>query len=535
MNRNLLLRAALVLPTIIMNGCADRPQPDASESADDSMGGVAVYCALNTPDALNPLLSADEAAADLRPVLYTPLVLYDSVGGFKPHLARSWSWSADNRELQLNLRNDVRWHDGQSVTGADVVWTIKTAADPAYPYSGRAELTDIEDVTAADSTVHVKFSKSFAAGLEPFTRIPILPKHLLDTVPAAAFAQSSFHREPVGSGPFRFAGRLPDGSLKLDRFADFPEELGRARLDRVVLREVPDPPAILVELRSGGVDVCAVGSSISAEAANAGNQIISVVPVGALIISVDHRKSPFNDVRVRRALSAALNRTEIAAIVSRAATPARTFLPLEAVRWTNATLTQPDNDVALAGALLDSTGWQPGAADGTRRNAAGERLSFTITAPAPLQRVLPVIQSQLRRAGIDVQLRLMEPGSFYDLLGKPDARPAAIAVTFTPDRIAMPDVYELFHSDGGQNIASYERPRVDTILERLQTAIEDNERAVLYHELQRYVADDIPVIYVVHAPRMLAVRPRLRDVRVDANGPFAHIAEWWIPADQRRR
>jgi peptide/nickel transport system substrate-binding protein len=480
-------------------------------------------------------LSSDEAAADLRPVLYTPLVLYDSVGGFKPHLARSWSWSADGRALELNLRNDVRWHDGQMVTADDVVWTIKAAADPAYPYPGRAELADIEEVSATDDIVHLRFAKSFAAGLEPFARIPILPKHILDTVPAATFAQSSFHREPVGSGPFRFAGRLPDGSLKLDRFPDFPEELGRARLDRVVVREVPDPPAILVELRSGGVDVCAVGSSISADAASAGNQILSVVPVGALLISVDHRKAPFDDVRVRRALSAALNRAEVAAIISQAATPARTFLPLEAVRWTNGALTQPDNDVTLAAALLDSAGWQPGATDGIRRNQAGERLRFTITAPAPLQRVLPVIQSQFRRAGIDAQLRLMEPGSFYDLLGKPDTRPAALAVTLTPDRIAMPDVYELFHSAGSQNIASYNRPRVDSILEQLRTVIPDDERTALYHEMQRYVADDIPAIYVVHAPRMLAVRPRLRAVRVDANGPFAHISEWWIPADQRRR
>ena len=535
MTRNRLLWAAPALFAIITNGCADRPDAGASEAADGSSGGVAVYCALNTPDALNPLLSADEAAADLRPVLYTPLVLYDSVGGFRAHLARSWNWSADGRTLQLNLRNDVKWHNGQPVTAADVVWTIKAAADPAYAYSGRAELSDIDEVTATDEVVNVRFGGTFAAGLEPFTRIPILPRHILDTVPAAAFAQSSFHREPVGSGPFRYAGRLPDGSLKLDRVPDFPEELGRARLDRVVVREIPDPPAILVELKSGGVDVCAVGSSISADAASAGNQIISVAPVGALIISVDHRIAPFNDVRVRRALSATLDRSEVAAIVSKAATPARTFLPLEAVRWTNPAFTQPDNDVTLATALLDSAGWRTGATDGIRRNSAGERLRFTITAPAPLQRVLPVIQSQLRRAGVDAQLRLMEPGSFYALLGKPDTRPAAIAVTFTPDRIAMPDAYELFHTAGSQNIASYKKPRADSILERLRTAIADDERAGLYHELQRYVADDIPVIYVVHAPRMLAVRPRLRDVRVDANGPFAHIAEWWIPADQRRR
>lgn len=513
----------------------DRAPGAKAANGDERAGGVAVFCTVNTPDALNPFTSSDEAAADLRPVLYTPLVLYDSVGGFKPNLAKSWSWSADARVLRFAIRNDLRWHDGQPVTPADVVWTLNAARDPAYPYARRAELAQIAEVGSADSMVELRFTQPFAPGLEPFTGLPVLPKHLLDTVPAARFAQAPFHREPTGSGPFRFAGRLPDGSIKLDRFDGFPEDLGRARLNRIVLREVPDPPALLVQLQSGTADVCTVGSSIAADAAKAGSQIVPVAPVGALILSVDHRKPPFNDVRMRRAMSAALKRSDVASIVSQAATPARTFLPPEAVRWTDPRLLQPDADPALATALLDSAGWRGGAADGIRRNAAGQRLRFTLTAPAPLQRVLPVIQAQLRQAGIDVQLRLMEPSAFYGLLGNPDRRPEAIAVTFTPERVAVPDAYELFHSKGSMNIASYRNPAVDSILERLQAAVPDEERGRLYHAMQQNVAADIPIIYVVNAPRMLAVRSRLRDVHVDANGPFARAAEWWIPADQRDR
>jgi peptide/nickel transport system substrate-binding protein len=523
------------LPFLLLVACADRDAGTTATTEGAEAGGLAVYCALNQPDVLNPFVSSDRGAGDLRAVLFTPLVMYDSVGGFRPHLARSYTVSDDGRTLTFQLRDDVRWHDGQPVTAEDVVWTINAAADSLYPYPGRADLDDLEAAAAVNGQVELKFARPFAAGLEPFTRIPILPRHLLANLTPQEFQNAPYHREPVGSGPFRLAGRMADGAVQLDRVADFPEELGRPLLDRLILREVPEASAILIELSTGNVDACTVGSSIAADAAAGGNNVRAVSPVGALIIPLDNRKPPFDDARVRRALSAALDRTEIAHAVSTAATPARNYLPDAAARWRDTTITQPDDNVALAQALLDSAGWRIGPTDSIRRNAAGERLRFTITAPAPLQNVLTVVQAQLRRAGAEAELRFMEPSAFYGLLGSPDTRPPALAVVLSPDRIAIPDAYMDFHSRGEGNLASYSNAAADSILDRLQSVVPDDERARLYHALQRRIATDVPVLYTVHTPRMLAVRPRLRDVRLDANGPFANVAEWWIPASERRR
>jgi hypothetical protein len=141
----------------------------------------------------------------------------------------------------------------------------------------------------------------------------------------------------------------------------------------------------------------------------------------------------------------------------------------------------------------------------------------------------------VRRDFVWAELRFMEPSAFYGLLGSPDTRPPALAVVLSPDRIAIPDAYMDFHSRGEGNLASYSNAAADSILDRLQSVVPDDERARLYHALQRRIATDVPVLYTVHTPRMLAVRPRLRDVRLDANGPFANVAEWWIPASERRR
>ncbi|HSK17778.1 MAG TPA: peptide ABC transporter substrate-binding protein [Longimicrobiales bacterium] len=507
---------------------------DNAAAGDAQSGGLAVICMLSRPDVLNSFASPERSAADLRPVLFTPVVLYDSSGGFRPHLASGWQWSDDRRSLRLRVRDDLRWHDGTPVTAEDVAWTLRTAADSAYGYLGRAELGEVESATAGEGVVDVVFREPAGEVLEPLARLPILPKHILDSIPADGFQRASYHREPVGSGPFRFAGRLPDGSVQLDRNPDYPHDLGTPLLDRVVLREVPEPSAILVELNTNGADACIVGSSVAKDAAAGGSTILPIVPVGALAIAVDNRKPPFDDVRVRRALSATLDRAEIAHVVSPASAPARNFLPDASLRWRDTTLVQPDRDSTLAAALLDSAGWRTGP-QGRRTNAAGQPLRFTIFAPPPLQPLLTVVQAQFRRIGAEVELQLVESSVFIASLGDPARRPAALAIIVVPDRIAVPDPYSEFHSASGYNLASYNRPEVDSIVERLRDVIPDSERGTLYRELQRYVAQDVPIIYTVHTPRVLAVRPRLRGVHVDANGPFTHAAEWWIPVSERRR
>ena len=225
--------AAVLVGTAFTFACGDRSAPAPVANGASEAGGVAVYCAVNTGDALNPFVSSDEAAADLRPVLFTPLVFYDSVGDFRPGLARKWTWSDDHRTLTLELRTDVRWHDGQPVTAEDVAWTLNAAIDTAYGYWGRGDLVDLESARPVANGVELRFKQPYAPGLEPLTKLPILPRHLLASVPGSGFRTAPYHQQPIGNGPFKFAGKLPDGSVKLDRVADYPEELGRPLLDRM--------------------------------------------------------------------------------------------------------------------------------------------------------------------------------------------------------------------------------------------------------------------------------------------------------------
>ncbi len=518
-------RRMLLLAAIAIAGCRGG---DEGAKPTDGSGGVAVTCSQAPLASLNPFTASDQLSSDFRLVLYTPLVLYDGKGGFRPYLAESWQWGEGERSLTFRIRRDVSWHDGQPVTAADVAWTIGAAAEPRYAYAAGADFEAVQDVQAVDSaTVRLTFDRRYAPGLEPFVALPILPKHLLENIPPEELAKAEYNRAPVGSGPFRFSARDPDGTIRFARFAAFPAGLGRPSLDGLVFRNIVDPATLLVELKTGSVDVCITGSSLAKDVReDASLQALALPPAGVQVLPLNTQRAPFGDARVRRAFSAALDRAQLAAVVSPLARPATTFLP-EGNAAIDASAGQPDADSALAAALLDSAGWSRNGG-GVRVNSNGEPLRFDVVGPQPFADVLTAMQAQLRRLGFDPQLRLLEGATFYQLILDPKTRPAAMALTFRPDHIISPDPASELRSDGDANLAGYANPAVDSLVDRLRLSSEPDERRRIYAELQRHVAMDVPLVYTDYVPRILAVGPRVAGVGADPNGPFATLQEWRI-------
>lgn len=521
---------------ISAGGCERRGAegPSAEPSDAEKRGGLAVVCTQAAPESLDPFLSPDLGVGDLRPLLFTPLVLYDTAGGFRPYLAREWAWEDAQRKLTLRIRSDVRWHDGTPLTAEDVAWTVRTAANPEYGYRSPRDFSAVREAVARDSvTVEFRFSEPVAAGLEPFIRLPILPRHLLGSLGPAEFRQAEYHRAPVGSGPFKFAGRRPDGSFQFDRWDGFPPELGQLFLDRIVLRAIPEATTLLVELETGSVDLCVTGSALAEKVQGSSRlQLFALEPAAIQVIYLNTRHAPLNDARVRRALSAAVRRSDIAAVTSSLARPARTPLPSTSP-WLDRALGQPDDDSALAVSLLESAGWTAKAADGPRRDAAGQPLRLTLLAPQQLEAPVTALQAHLRRVGVALDLRFMEWAAYVATILNPNTRPDAMALGSYPDRLVYPDLYDQLHSKAPRNLSSYSNASVDSAIERLRTPLPPEERAGLYREIQRRVAEDAPILYLVYVPRLAVAGPRLPGVRVDFNGPFASVAEWWIPPRQR--
>lgn len=528
-------RAVTVLVAAAVAACGgegDGPAAGTESAAAEAprAGGTAVLCAEAAPESLNPFVSPDQAAVDLSHLLFTPLVRYDGEGGFAPHLAERWTWN--ERSLTLHLRGEVRWHDGRPVTADDVAWTLRAAADPAYGYWGGAALETLESAVALDSfTVRADFTEPPPAGVEPLVRLPILPRHLLEDLDGEAFSRADYHRSPIGSGPYRLAERRQDGTLVFERAREVPAVLGPAHLDRIAYRAVPEGATLAAELRTGAVDACVTGSRLARRLSTIGGvEVRPLEPGGVQVLILNTGRPPFQDARVRRGLSAALEREHIAAAMGSLVRPSGNPLP-ESSPWHDPGIRQPDADPARAAAALDSAGWTRPSGEGVRRN--GEReLRFTLVAPAPLEDPLTVVQSQLGRVGIAVELRFMDWPSFVRTIQDPDGRPEAMALGFSPEFLIHPDPSDMLHSSGQSNLASYRSATADSLLEVLAASSDSARLAGAYRAIQALVARDVPMLYTVHVPRVLASGPRLRGVEPDVNGPFVSVASWWLAADR---
>jgi ABC-type transport system substrate-binding protein len=520
----------------VLQGCSDRSaeRTPADANAERRSGGSAVVCANSAIESLNPFTSPDQGAADLKPALFLTLVRYGTAGAYEPLLATDWQWQDERRGLRFRIRPDVTWHDGTPVTATDVAWTVRIAADPEYGYLSAGDFEQFRDAVVSDSlTVDLSFGSPFSADLEPFVALPILPRHLLAQLEPAQFQAADYHRAPVASGPFRLSERRSDGTLIFERYTGYPEALGRPYLDRLVRRTVPEASTSLAELESGSVDMCITSSSVADRVQGSRLQVRPFHPSLTHVLPLNTRRPPLDDVRVRRAVSAALQRSEIAAAISTVASPATGPIPAESP-WYDPDIAQPDADSALAASLLEEAGWSR--TDAIRTNDRGDELEFTLAAPQGTESIVTVVQAHLRRLGIGVDLRFMEWASYVGLIQDPERRPAAMFLGFVPEKIYNPaaELYSQFHSNGYSNLSSYSVAEVDSLLGVLVQATAEQQLSRGYREMQRRAAEDVAILYLVSDPRVIILGQRLQAVEADLNGPLASVTRWWVSAEQRR-
>ena len=248
-----------------------------------------------------------------------PLIAYDEQLRPVPRLARSWEINADTTELIFHLRDDVFWQDGVKTTAADVKFSYDLVHDPntGYTYSGMWD--HYGDAEAVDSFTFRVALEPHAQFLDIWRVFAPAPRHVLADVPAAELRGHPFGTtRPVGNGPFRFAERRPGQSWTFVANPDFPAELGgRPYVDRLVYRAIPEATTLLTELQTGGVDFYPLVPPEQAEALERadGARLISYPDRAYEQIIWNGRRAPFDEVRVRRALTHAIDRKAMVASV----------------------------------------------------------------------------------------------------------------------------------------------------------------------------------------------------------------------------
>ncbi|MHB1170003.1 MAG: ABC transporter substrate-binding protein, partial [Longimicrobiales bacterium] len=368
------------------------------------------------------------------------------------------------------------------------------------------------------------------AGL-PF--LPIVPRHLLDSLPPERIGQSSFSRAPVGNGPYRFLDFRANDRWVFGANDDFAESLGgRPHIDRVVMRIIPEPAAQAAELRTGTVDLALAPPSGEFMRLDSMPRLKGIARPSRqfFFIGWNNRHPPLDDPVVRRALGIALDREEMLQL--RYGYGDLAAGPVPPFHWA-----YPDDVEPLpyspdsARALLASRGIQDRNGDGTLELPSGQPFVIRYHAPAVNafnRDMAELVRGDLADIGVTADVRMFDYNTMIaDVMSGRTFD--GVQIAFSSDfRLNLRDTFHSDNLDGDLQLAGYANPTADSLIETLERTFDREDALPLYRELQRLMRDEQPWTIIYYYPDLFVINERVQNAHMDIRGVFTSLTEWWL-------
>lgn len=516
-------------------------------------GGTLVISTAGDPDVLIPPLTASIQGTQITDLIYDRLAdIGDSLNtvndlGFTPRLADHWTWSGDSLSIAFHIDPHARWHDGQPVRATDVRFTYDTYTDPSLGSSFAALLTNIDSVTAADSSIAVFWfhTRSAQQFFDAVYEMVIMPEHIWKGVAPAAWRASEVAKHPVGSGQFRFVRWTHGASVEL--VADTANYRGSPRLARVIWSIAPDFNTALTRFLSGETDFFeALRPDNLQEVSRHPELRVAHYPGLDYSFAQFNLRDPanhsrphplFGDRNLRHALTMAVDRAAVArSVYDSAALPALGPTVRE-YATTDPNIPQIPFDLAGARKLLDSLGWRDANGDGVRERG-GRALQFTLGVPGSSKarvRMAVLLQEQLRQAGVKVDVEQLD---FPVLIDRERKRVFDAVIGSWHMQPSPGSVRQSWGSAGsraknGTNYGSYESAMFDAYVDSARATVDLPGRRAYFTKAYTTIVQDAPAIWIAEPTPTVGYHSRLQLAPLRSDAWWAHIADWWIPADKR--
>ncbi len=508
-------------------------------------GGIYTEALVGSMGRLNPMLDWNNPAdRDINRLIFSGLMKFDSRGLPQPDLADAWGASADGTVYNFSIRQNAQWHDGQPVTSDDVIFTIELikSSGSLFPQDIKDLWSQVEVRKLDDKTLQVRLPEPFAPFLD-YATFGIMPRHLLESVPADQLASAEFNLNPVGSGPYRFDRLLVSGGqiTGVVLVANTNYYLRPPFIEQVVFRFYPTSAAAFDAYRQGEVLGISQLTNDVLEAALREPTLsvyTSRLPqMGLVFLNNNNPNVAFlQSDKVRRALMLGLNRTIIVSHIlkGQAIIADGPILPGSWAYYDE--IEQFDYNPDAAMQLLKEEGFVIPVGGGEVRAKDGQFLSFSLLYPdTPLHaQIAQAIQSDWALIGVRVELQAVPYDSLvndYLATRNYQAALADLNTSRTPD----PDPYLFWHQSeatGGQNYSQWDNRTASEFLEVARTTADFSERARLYRNFQVVFARDMPSLPLYYPVYSYGVDAQLQGVQVaplyDTSDRLALITEWYL-------
>lgn len=491
----LALFLALVMVGAVLPGCGDGSkdpggQGNNGKTGEPVKGGeITVGIAQDLDDSLDP---HQTVAAGTREVLFNifeGLVKPNSDGEMIPAVAEKYTLSEDGTTYTFTLREGVKFHNGQTVTAEDVVYSINRCA--AVPEGQEKPLV------AAFSAV-----KSVEALDEKTVAVTIAQRDLeFISYMTAAIIPADYENQdtaPVGTGPFKFVSRTPQQDFVMERFEDYWG--APAWLDKVTYKICENADALVMNLNGGSIDLCAHLTSAQASQLNQNFQVLEGTMNLVQAIYLNNQAKPFDNQLVRQALCYAIDRQGIMDMVAdgHGTAVGSSIYPAFTKYFLPELVDKYPHDVAKAKELLAQAGYPDG-------------FDMTISVPnnyQPHMDTAEVVAEQLREAGINVTIQPVEWSTWLDTIYNGRQFQATVVGVDAANMTARA-MLERFTSDYGKNFINYNNPAYDALFQQAINAQDETTQTDLYKQMEAMLADTAANVYIQDLCDLVAMRQDL--------------------------
>ncbi len=502
-----------------------------------SLGDAFIAPTIAEPINLIPLLASDSASAEVSRFIFNGLLKYDGDLNLVGDLAESWEVLDGGMRIVFHLHKKVYWHDGYLFKARDVVFTYLALVDPDVPTPYSSAFEKVESVFAPnDYTVEVRYKEPFSPGLTSWT-MGILPMHILQW---DDLRTTKFSKNPIGTGPYVMKRWVRGELIELKANPHYFE--GGPNISRIVLRILPDPTTVFLELQNENLDTASLtplqyNRQIQTDFFRTKYHAYDRTGLQYTYMGYNLEKPMFADKRVRQALAMAMDRDEMvsAVLMGRGRVTTGPFLPES---WAYDADVKPfSHDLSAAKNLLKEAGWEDTDKDGVLDHA-GRKFSFTVlTNGGNDQRRMTceILQRQFSVLGVEMKIQVVE----WSVLLKEFIHPRRFDAVLLGWNLALdPDIFDIFHSlrrgPGQFNFVSYNNPEVDRLLEEARAEFDQEKRGSLYHRVHRLIYEDQPYAFLYASESLSALHKRFEGVTLGKLGVGHDFIRWNVPKERQK-
>ena len=474
----------------VLSGCGDGSAAETQKSRADT-NELVVGIAQDLDDSLDPHKTVKAGTREVMFNVFEGLMKPTPDGDLTPAIAESYEVSEDRMTYTFHLREGVQFHNGETVTAEDVVYSIQRCAAATETGIVQVEAFSVIQAieTPDDKTVAITISEASNEFISYMTTA---------ILPADYDKQDT---DPVGTGPFKFVSRTAQDSVVLEKFDGYWGT--PAQLDKVTLKIMENADSLMMSLQSGAIDLCAHLTSTQVAQLEKDFNVAEGTMNLVQAMYLNNAVAPFDDVRVRQALCYAVDKQEIIdlAFDGYGSPIGSSMYPAFGKYFDDSLTNYYTRDVEKAKALLAEAGYPDG-------------FDMTITVPSnykPHMDTAEVLVQQLAQIGVNATIEPIEWESWVsDVYAGRQFQSTVVGVDAST--MTARALLERFTSDYGKNFINYNNAEYDALFQQTLTAYDDAEQTAIYKQMLANLTENAANVYIQDLADLVAVRKGVEGV-----------------------